>query len=107
MVSGDDRARAIAAFMNSSSVTGLDWRAFVGSAAWSPRGVHGLAGWQRLFLVEGLPAIVLGSAVFLWLPDKPDHATWLNESQRDWLLGQLASEGNALPKNISSRCAMR
>ena len=85
------RARAIAAFMTAVPVTGLIGGPLSG-ALLGLHGVYGLAGWQWLFLVEGLPAIVLGSAVFLWLPDKPDHATWLNKSERDWLLGQLASE---------------
>lgn len=85
------RARAIAAFMTAVPVTGLIGGPLSG-ALLGLQGVYGLAGWQWLFLVEGLPAMLLGSAVFLWLPDKPERATWLNETERDWLLSQLASE---------------
>jgi ACS family tartrate transporter-like MFS transporter len=44
----------------------------------SMHGAGGLAGWQWLFLLEGLPAIVLGIVVLWWLPDGPHDATWLS-----------------------------
>ena len=44
--------------------------------------LFGLAGWQTMFLVEGLPAVLLGLVVLMVLPDRPATATWLNESER-------------------------
>jgi sugar phosphate permease len=41
------------------------------------QGVAGLHGWQWLFLIEGLPAIVLGVVAFFWLPNRPSDARWL------------------------------
>src|SRR6478672_9028787 len=49
----------------------------------------GLAGWQWLFLVEGVPAVALGLAVLRFLPDGPKDAAWLQPEQREWLTGRL------------------
>jgi ACS family tartrate transporter-like MFS transporter len=43
----------------------------------------GLAGWQWLFLIEGLPAVVLGVVFFMVLPDGPSEARWLSEPERE------------------------
>jgi MFS transporter, ACS family, tartrate transporter len=52
----------------------------------------GLAGWQWLFLLEGLPAVGLGIAVLLYLPDGPGDAKWLMPEQQSWLMVQLDAE---------------
>jgi ACS family tartrate transporter-like MFS transporter len=62
----------------------------------SLQGHLGLAGWQWLFLVEGLPAVAM-AAVFLWLlPDGPAKAPWLSAREKDWLVRRLASDAAAL-----------
>jgi MFS transporter, ACS family, tartrate transporter len=55
-------------------------------------GVLGVQGWQWLFIVEALPAIVLAGVVYFWLTDGPQDAKWLTAVQRDWLVGRLAAE---------------
>ena len=40
-------------------------------------GLLGLGGWQWIFLLEAAPAVLLGIASFIWLTDRPEHATWL------------------------------
>jgi ACS family tartrate transporter-like MFS transporter len=52
----------------------------------------GLAGWQWMFLIEGLPAIVLGGVVYFTLADAPSEAQWLQTEERTWLLGKLSEE---------------
>ncbi len=52
----------------------------------------GLAGWQWLFILEALPAIVIGVVTLFFLTDTPAQATWLEPAQRDWLTQRLASE---------------
>ena len=52
----------------------------------------GLAGWQWLFILTGLPAVVLGVAVWYFLPDTPAMAPWLNQSERNALQRSLARE---------------
>jgi len=55
-------------------------------------GYMGLAGWQWLFLVEGLPAVALGFVVLAFLTDKPTEAGWLTPEQREWLSARIESE---------------
>ncbi len=55
----------------------------------------GLMGWQWLFLIEGLPAVVLGIVVLFVMTDRPRHATWLTAEERDHLEGVLAGEAEA------------
>jgi ACS family tartrate transporter-like MFS transporter len=52
----------------------------------------GLAGWQWLFLLEGLPAVLLGAVTLYYLTDRPEQATWLTPQERSWLVGRLARE---------------
>ncbi len=55
-------------------------------------GVLGYHGWQWLFMLEGLPAVLLTFAVLKFLPDSPSKATWLNEGERQWLENELAGD---------------
>lgn len=55
-------------------------------------GVAGLAGWQWLFIVEGVPTVVLGFVVLKFLTDSPDKAGWLAPEQRSWLTSTLDAE---------------
>ena len=88
------RARAIAAFMTAVPVSGVIGGPLCG-ALLSLNGVLGLAGWQWLFLVEGLPAILLGVIVLLYLTDRPDTARWLSSAEKDWLVSKLATGRNS------------
>lgn len=58
-------------------------------------GALGLRGWQWMFVLEAMPAIVLGLVSLAVLPDSPANARWLTAPQRDWLLARLASERTA------------
>jgi ACS family tartrate transporter-like MFS transporter len=51
-----------------------------------------LAGWQWVYLVEALPALLLSFVVLFYLTDKPADATWLAADERDWLVGRQAQE---------------
>ena len=55
-------------------------------------GRGGLAGWQWLFVVEGIPSLILGVIVWFVLVDKPADATWLTPAERDWLSTHLVAE---------------
>ncbi len=85
------RARAIAAFMTAVPVSGIVGGPLSG-ALLSLNGVLGLAGWQWLFLVEGIPAILLGVIVLVYLTDRPETAHWLSSGEKDWLVSRLAAE---------------
>jgi MFS transporter, ACS family, tartrate transporter len=85
------RARAIAAFMTAVPVSGVIGGPLSG-ALLTLNGLFGLAGWQWLFLMEGLPAILLGVIVLLYLTDRPEMAHWLSSAEKDWLVSTLATE---------------
>ncbi len=55
-------------------------------------GVMGLAGWQWLYIVEAVPALILSVAVLVYLTDRPADADWLAPNEREWLAGTLAAE---------------
>jgi MFS transporter, ACS family, tartrate transporter len=97
------RARAIAAFMTAVPVSGVIGGPLSG-ALLTLNGLFGLAGWQWLFLVEGLPAILLGAVVLVYLTDRPETADWLSSAEKDWLVSILAAERSsrrgALPIGI-------
>jgi MFS transporter, ACS family, tartrate transporter len=52
----------------------------------------GLHGWQWMFLVEGVPAVLLGLVVLMFLTEKPAEARWLPEQQRNWLVQRIEAE---------------
>jgi ACS family tartrate transporter-like MFS transporter len=85
------RARALAWFMTAQPVSGI----IGGPVSGALLRLHargGLAGWQWLFLVEGLPAILLGVVGVFFLSDSPQTARWLTNEQRSWLLATLARQ---------------
>lgn len=55
-------------------------------------GVLGLRGWQWIFILEAMPAVLLAFVVLKYLTDRPAHATWLSADERAWLEGELARE---------------
>jgi ACS family tartrate transporter-like MFS transporter len=85
------RARAVSRFYIALPLSSVVMGAVAGWLM-GLQGTLGLAGWQWLFLVEGLPA-ALFSFVFLWiLPDGPMQAEWLTTEERMWLKRQLDAD---------------
>lgn len=60
-------------------------------------GHGGLAGWQWLFLIEGVPSIVLGFVVLRFLTERPEDARWLSDEQRAWLVERLRRDREEHP----------
>ena len=58
-------------------------------------GLHGLSGWQWMFLIEGVPAIIMGIVVLRWLPETPEQANFLTSEERTWLSSRIANERSA------------
>jgi MFS transporter, ACS family, tartrate transporter len=83
-----DRARAIALFM-----TGLGLANVLGAPVSGLILDHihwgGIAGWRWLFVLEGLPALILGVLTFYILPDRPKDAKWLTEQEKAWLNAEI------------------
>ena len=55
-------------------------------------GLWGLDGWQLVFLLQGVPAVLLAFVVFFWLPDRPQDARWLDATEQSWITDTLAAE---------------
>ncbi|GAB7529959.1 MFS transporter [Pseudomonas sp. 3A(2025)] len=55
-------------------------------------GWMGMRGWHWLFILEGIPAVLLGIACLFVLTDRPEQAKWLTDEQRGWLIQRLAEE---------------
>lgn len=87
----DQRARAIATFMTAVPVTSLVGGPLSGMLL-GLRGFYGLAGWQWLFLGEGIPAIILGFVAYFYLTERPADAAWLTPVERESIIHSLAIE---------------
>ena len=86
------RARAVSRFYVSLPLSSV----VMGSlAGWllGLGGKLGLAGWQWLFVVEGLPTAVFSLVILKMLPDGPAKATWLTAEEKAWLEAQLKADG--------------
>jgi len=86
-----ERGRAISRFYVALPLS----QVVMGVVAGALLGLHGqlgLKGWQWLFLVEGLPAVLLSIAIFLLLPDSPADAKWLTDEERAGIASSLAAD---------------
>ncbi len=88
----EGRARAVALFMAATPVAGVIGAPMSGLIL-NMHGLHGLAGWQWLFVLEGLPAVLLGGSVLRWLPNGPGDARWLDPAEREALAVALNGSG--------------
>jgi ACS family tartrate transporter-like MFS transporter len=89
----EDRARAGALFMSAIPISNV-----LGSplAGWL-LGVHwfGIPGWRWLFILEGIPAVLLGLITLFYLTDWPREAKWLPQEEREWIAAELQREKDA------------
>jgi ACS family tartrate transporter-like MFS transporter len=89
----EDRAKAAALFMAAipvANVIGSPLAGAILSFNWG-----GWPGWRWLFVLEGIPAVVLGMVTIYFLPDWPGEAKWLEPAEREWITQELAREREA------------
>lgn len=85
------RAAVTAVFMAAAPAAGMIGSP-VSSALMQLNGILGLHGWQWLFLIEGIPAFILGLITFHFLADRPADAAWLTAEERMWLSQAILQE---------------
>jgi MFS transporter, ACS family, tartrate transporter len=92
----EDRAKAAALFMAAIPVANVIGSPLAGAIL----NVHwaGWPGWRWLFVLEGIPAVVLGVVTIYFLPDWPREAQWLDPEEREWIAQELAREKEATLK---------
>ncbi len=91
-----ERARMVALFMAAIPLANILGNPLSGAIMKYLDGTAGLSGWQWLFLLEGLPSVLLGVAVLFVLTDRPEDARWLTPEERDWLARCLRQEEQAV-----------
>jgi MFS transporter, ACS family, tartrate transporter len=92
-----DRARTVALFATAGTLAGF-FNSPISGKLLQLDGVFGWAGWQWLFLLEGIPAVLVGIVVLIVLPDNPGRAKWLSDSEREWIRAELErDQANAGP----------
>jgi MFS transporter, ACS family, tartrate transporter len=101
----EDRAKATSNFMAAiplSFVIGSPLAGWILGHRWL-----GVEGWRWLFVLEGLPAVLLGAVALFYLTDWPEEAAWLAPAQRHWIEQKLEEEEPANAQLITVWQALR
>jgi MFS transporter, ACS family, tartrate transporter len=85
------RGRAVSRFYIAWPLSSVIMGALAGTLL-GLNGTLGLAGWQWLFLVEGMPSVVMAFVFIFLLPDRPATARWLTPAEKAWIAARLAEE---------------
>lgn len=86
-----NRAGVIALFMAAAPIAKAIGSP-ISAALLEMHGIMGLAGWQWMFLIEAIPAVILGVVVFFYMTDRPEKAAWLKPDEREWLVKTMQAE---------------
>lgn len=86
------RARIVALFMTAIALSGVVGGPLSGWIMQAFAGVNGWTGWQWLFLLEGIPSLIMGAVVYFYLDDGIRHAKWLSEDQKQLLEAEIAKD---------------
>jgi ACS family tartrate transporter-like MFS transporter len=89
------RARAVSQFMTATAIAGVVGGP-MSAALFGLDGVAGLAGWQWIFVAEGVPSVLLGVIVLFYLTERPAAAPWLTADERASLGARIQAEADAI-----------
>lgn len=90
------RAKMVGLFMIGMPLSGLLGAPISTFVLDASNGMLGLAGWQWMFIIEGVPAILLGVTCLLILPDRPSEAKWLTPDEREQLQQTVDQESRSI-----------
>lgn len=88
-----DKAKAVAMFMTAlpfANIFGSPISGLILGVNWL-----GFSGWRWVFILEGIPAVILGIITIYYLPDKPKDAKWLENEEKEWITSELENEKSA------------
>jgi ACS family 4-hydroxyphenylacetate permease-like MFS transporter len=94
------RARAQAGFMIAQPIA-IAGGSIISGAILSMDGAFGLSGWRWLFIIEGLPAVLLGVIILFYLSDRPSSAKWLTASERAIIDAAVKRDAEAREKTVA------
>ncbi|BDB29637.1 MFS transporter [Cupriavidus sp. TA19] len=98
------RAKIVAVFMSAIPVAGIFGNPLSGWIMDAFQNTHGLAGWQWMFLIEAVPALLAGIAVIFFLDNGISQAKWLNDTEKQLLAREVAADaqhGKKGPHSVS------
>jgi ACS family tartrate transporter-like MFS transporter len=101
-----ERARAVSWFMLGIPLSTVFGGPIAGSLM-QLDGLRGMHGWQWLFLLEGLPAVLLGILTWLRLPDSPRDVKWLSAAEKEQVLARLEAERRATQSRHAGSGSLR
>ncbi|MCA3186085.1 MAG: MFS transporter [Cupriavidus sp.] len=99
------RARINGLFMTSFAIAGVVGGPLAGFIMSAMDGVDGLANWQWLFVIEGIPSVLAGIAVLMYLPEKPVNAKWLSQQEQAIVTQDIEQEARDPAKHSSLKGA--
>ena len=89
---GARRAKMVALFMTAIAISNVIGSPISGAIMQYVDGVNGWRGWQWLFLLEGIPSVLVGLLVFAFLPNGPKNAKWLTAQEQDFVLQRIKDD---------------
>ncbi|TCN29359.1 MFS transporter [Sinorhizobium americanum] len=104
------RAKIITTFMSAIPISSIFGNPLSGLLMDSFHGTHGLSGWQWMFLIEAIPAILFGVATFFYLDDTIGHANWLTKEEKKVLTANIDAENrtkSSSPHSVAATLADR
>ncbi len=97
----EERATAVSKFMTATAIAGVIGGPLA-AVLFKLEGVAGLAGWQWIFVAEGLPSVLLGVIVLFFLTERPDTARWLTHEERAYLSARVKASDAAIDRHGST-----
>lgn len=97
----EERGKAIAMFMLGNPISVILGAPLSTAILHFAQNFGGFAGWQWLFIIEGIPAVLIGIVTLFWLTERPENASWLEADERQWLTTKMATEAKIKDANTA------